>query len=157
MSYCFAARTMKLQQTKIAILIFSAAAFFCGVARSQSLDQIGVTLLRAVTTNLNGAGIRVGQPEADDQGTPPGMNTWEVRPNAAGQPTNLFTYFNGPPPFNSASTYTNSLGLESGHAEIVAGFFYGIANGVATNVAHVDNYEADSFIEHYVFEGYPIS
>ncbi len=44
--------------------------FFCAVfsgslaARAQSLDRIGVTLLQSVTTNLNGSGIHVAQPEA---------------------------------------------------------------------------------------------
>src|SRR5581483_7755438 len=126
-------------------------------ARASSLDNldtIGVTLLRATTTNLNGAGVRVGQAEGDDAGTPPGVNTWEVRPNSIGQPTNLFTWIKGSSPYllppGTANTYTNSLGLESGHAEFVADNFYGITNGVATNVAHVDNYEANTFIEYYV-------
>ena len=75
------------------------------------------------------------------------------------QPTNLFTYFNGtyPYPFlNTANTYTNSLGLESGHGEMVAENFYGIPGGVATNVAHVNNYEADAFYDYYVIDGHVI-
>ena len=36
---------------------------------------------------------------------------------------------------------------ESGHADSVAGNFYGISGGVATNVAHVDNYDANYFIQ----------
>jgi Subtilase family len=125
------------------------------------LDTIGVTLLRAATTNLDGTGVAVGQAEGDDPGTPPGTNTWEVRPNAVGQPTNLFTYFYSAPPLfvtvKTANTFTNSLGLESGHAEFVAGNFYGITNGVATNVDHVDNYEADTFYNYFVNKGHAIS
>jgi len=34
------------------------------------------------------------------------------------------------------------LGAESGHADSVAANFYGMPDGVATNVAHVDNYDA---------------
>ena len=34
-------------------------------ARAQNLDTIGVTLLQTVKTNVNGAGIRVAQPEGD--------------------------------------------------------------------------------------------
>src|ERR1700722_3415985 len=45
-------------------LIFMLVGFFHAAVHAQNLDQIGMTLLRAVTTNLNGAGIRVAQPEA---------------------------------------------------------------------------------------------
>jgi hypothetical protein len=110
-------------------------------ARAQNLDAIGVTLLQAVTTNVNGAGIRVAQPEAGlDTNNPPLV--WEVNPAAVGQPINLFTWISSN---GSSSAYTNSLGSESGHADGVAGYFYGIPNGVATNVAHVDNYAASYF------------
>jgi hypothetical protein len=122
-------------------------------ARASNLDTIGVTLLRAVTTNINGAGIRVGQAEA-------GAPYWEVNPGAVGQPTNLFTYFYGTSPYlsvSTANTFTNSLGLESGHANAVAGNFYGMSGGTATNVAHVDNYEANTFINYYVNQGHSIS
>ena len=109
------------------------------VAQAQSLDQIGVTLLRATTTNLNGSGIRVAQPEASFGGSPP---TFEVNPAATGQPASLFTYIST---VGTASTYPNSVGSESGHADSVGGLFYGLAGGVATNAAHVDNYDADYF------------
>jgi hypothetical protein len=107
-------------------------------ARAQNFD-IGVTLLQAVTTNVNGSGIRVAQPEADyDLGT-----NWEVNPGAVGQPTGLFTYISGD---GSTNGFPNSLSSESGHADAVAGNFYGIPGGVATNVAHVDNYDANYFV-----------
>lgn len=35
------------------------------VARAQDLDEIGVTLLRAMTTKAIGAGIRVARPEVE--------------------------------------------------------------------------------------------
>jgi Subtilase family len=152
---------MKLPPKRIAILFFYAAAFLCAVARAQSLDTIGVTLLRAVTTNLNGSGIPVGQAEASQSISDP--TQWEINPSAfgVGLPTNLFTYFVSPTPgytsVNSTNIYPNSLGSESGHAELVAGFFYGVPNGVATNVAHADNYEANTFINYYVAGGHPIS
>jgi hypothetical protein len=124
-------------------------------ARASNLDTIGVTLLQAVTTNINGTGIRVGQAEA-------GAPYWEVDPGASavGQPTNLFTYFYSASPYlsvSTATTFTNSLGLESGHADGVAGNFYGMSGGVATNVVHVDNYEATAFINYYVNQGHSIS
>jgi hypothetical protein len=143
MGYCFAARTMKPQQKKIAISVFFAATLLSIAARGQSLDQIGVTLLRAVTTNVNGAGIRVAQPEAALD-SPSSFTIFEVNPATVGQPTNLFTYISSG---GSSSNYPNSVGTESGHADAVGGYFYGISGGVATNVAHVDNYEADYFYD----------
>jgi hypothetical protein len=100
-----------------------------------------VTLLRAVVTNVDGSGIRVAQPEAGlDTNNP--ATTWEVNPANVGQPTSLFTYKSST---GSASTYPNSLGTNSWHAEEVGNALYGIPSGIATNVAHVDNYEANYF------------
>jgi hypothetical protein len=124
-------------------------------ARAAYLDTIGVTLLQAVT-NLNGAGVTVGQAEAGNESP----TNWEVNPGDVGQPTNRFTYFYGTSPYavvSSTNTYPNSLGGPSGHAGIVAGVYYGMPGGVATNVAHVNNYEANTFINHYVYLGNTIS
>ena len=120
------------------------AGFLAIAGHAATLDVIGVTLLRTVTTNLNGAGVRVGQAEAYSD-----TNTFdfEVNPGATGQPTNLFTYVIGP---NTANTFTNSLGVESNHADNVARGFYGLTGGVATNVLAVRNYEANSFINYYI-------
>jgi hypothetical protein len=107
-------------------------------ARASNLDTIGVTLLQAVTTNVNGAGIPVGQAEAGNGAT----TNWQVNPSTVGQPTNLFTYYSSG---GSATTFPNALGAESGHADAVAGNFYGVPLGVATNVAHVDNYDTSYF------------
>jgi len=109
-------------------------------ARAQSLDTIGVTLLRTVTTNVNGTGIRVAQPEAFDLYT----TNWEVNPNSSQveHPVSLFTYTSS---LGSVSSYPNSINTESGHADGVAEFFYGMPDGVATNVVHVDNYDANYF------------
>jgi hypothetical protein len=136
-------RTMKNFPNMNAARVFILSGFFCAVVRAQNLDTIGVVLLRTVTTNLSGAGIPVAQAEAGlDTNNPPLM--WQVNPAATGQPTNLFTYISSG---GSSSNYPNSLGSESGHADQVAGNFYGIAGGVATNVEHVDNFEADYFYD----------
>ncbi|HEU5396813.1 MAG TPA: S8 family serine peptidase [Verrucomicrobiae bacterium] len=110
--------------------------------QASNLDMIGVTLLRAATTNLNGAGIRVAQPEASDP-------LWEVNPTnvLVMQSLTLFSYI-GPDGITNA--FPNSVGTESGHANTVAGEFYGTVYGVATNVAHVDNLEATYFYTNYV-------
>jgi len=121
-------------------------------ARASYLDDIGVTLLRAVTTNLNGSGIRVAQPEADENTNQP--PPFEVNPAAVGQPASLFSYNSS---LGSSPAYPNSLGAESGHADWVAGAFYGLPGGVATNVAHVDNYDADYFINYVVRVMAPIN
>jgi hypothetical protein len=100
-----------------------------------------------MTTNLDGAGVKVGQAEA---GTP----NFEAGPAAVGQPTNLFTWIAGNAPYTAppatSGTFPNSLGAESSHADNVGNDFYGIPNGVATNVAHVNNYDAATFYYHYV-------
>ncbi|MGA2240942.1 MAG: S8 family serine peptidase [Verrucomicrobiota bacterium] len=136
---------------------FLLAFIFLGpvAARASNLDTIGVTLLRTVTTNINGTNICVGQAEG-------GAPYWEVNPgsSAVGHPTNLFTYFYSASPYTSvstANTFTNSLGLESGHADNVAGNFYGMSGGVATNVTHVDNYEAATLYYYYVYQSSSIT
>jgi hypothetical protein len=109
------------------------------IAHASSLDAIGVTLLRTVTTNLNGTGIRVAQPEA-------GAPNFEVNPafSWVQQPVSLFTYISSG---GSTSVFPNGLGLESDHGDMVASNFYGMPAGIATNVAHVDNYDANYFIQ----------
>ncbi|MBU6410478.1 MAG: hypothetical protein KGR98_08820, partial [Verrucomicrobia bacterium] len=125
-------------------------------ARGSYFDVIGVTALRA-TTNLDGSGISVGQAEASDSTTT--NNVFEVNPAAVSQPTNLFTYFISNPPyltFSSSTNYTNPLGVESGHADDVGLDFYGPSGGVATNVEHVDNYQADGFYGYNIAGGHAI-
>jgi hypothetical protein len=111
------------------------------VVHGQQLNAIGVTLLRSVVTNADGTGIRVAQPEAWQTNNPP---DFEVNPanGLVQQPANIFTYISSN---GTANVFPNSLGTESEHANEVAGNFYGMSGGVATNVAHVDNYEADYF------------
>jgi hypothetical protein len=132
---------MKKSLKRTATLIFILLGFLCAVVRAQNPGLTGVTLLRTMTTNLDGTGIRVAQPEAGyDQAT-----NWEVNPAAVGHPPGLFTYISAN---GSATSFPNSLSSESGHADSVGGIFYGTSTGgVATNVAHVDNYDADDFIQ----------
>ena len=137
-------------------LVFSIFLFLTLALRASTLDLTGVTLLRAVTTNLNGAGVLVGQAEGGYESP----TNWQVNPGVAGQPASLFTYYDSPLTYalvSSANTYPNSLGGPSGHAGNVAGVYYGLPGGVATNVAHVNNYEADTFVNHYVSLGNAIA
>jgi hypothetical protein len=124
----------------IRVLLFLLGVSQLGLAvHAEHLDSIGVTLLRTVTTNVDGTGVRVAQPEA-------GAPTFEVNPanSLVQQPASLFTYISN----NVATNYfPNTLGLESGHADDVASNFYGLPGGIATNVAHVDNYDANYFIQ----------
>jgi hypothetical protein len=93
----------------------------------------------------------VAQPEANVGGS---FSAFEVSPAEVQvqQPTNLFTYYSD---LGSATGFTNLVGAESGHADGVASFFYGSPFGIATNVAHVDNYDADFFITNYVYNLIP--
>jgi len=123
------------------------------VTRAQSLDQIGVTLLRAMTTNVDGSGIRVAQPEANLNADNSQPSVFEINPGVVGQPVGLFTYYSC---LGTATGFTNTVGLESGHADGVGDGFYSVAYGVATNVAHIDNYDAWFFITNYVFNLAPM-
>lgn len=108
-------------------------------------DTIGFNAIQTLTTNLNGSGICVGQAEAS---APP----FEVNPAAVGQPTSLFTWFSSG---LSTNGFPNQLGVESSHSDNVANVFYGLPFGVATNVAHVINFDARSFVSYYVVPGVP--
>ncbi len=124
--------------------------FSIGSSFATTLDTIGVTLLRSSDSTLIGTGVNVAQSEAPENfdGT-----AWQVNPFAIGQPTNLITYISID---GSASNYPNALGIESSHADSVAGNFYGTAVGVAPGVAHVDNYEANNFYLPIITVGIPI-
>jgi len=110
------------------------------------LDTNGVTLLQQTDPTLTGAGVRVAQPEAVADAND---NDFEVNPAQVGQPVDLFTYISTN--LESATGFPNSVGSESSHADgVAAGFYglvglYGIYGGVATNVAHVDNYNVNYF------------
>lgn len=108
-------------------------------AFASDLDTLGVTLLRQVDATLTGQGSTVAQPEASGGGSPP---AFEVNPAAAGQPVGLFTYTSSN---GTATTFPNSVGTESGHADSVGYNFYGLGSGMAPGVARVDNYDADYF------------
>ena len=112
-----------------------------------TLDTIGVNLLRTVTTNLNGAGIRVAQVEGiDAAGTPPHFEVNPAHPNVNNS-ASLFVYHSS---LGSATNYPNSVGVQSFHADGVAQVFFGSPDGVATNISRVDNFEADHFLDLFI-------
>jgi hypothetical protein len=111
--------------------------------RASTLDDIGVTKLRALVPALTGTGVTVAQAEANSAGV---TNAFEVNPNSApiGQPATLFTYISN---VGTTSVFADSVvGTESSHADTVGGNFYGTNGGVAPGVTHVYNYQADNFI-----------
>ncbi len=118
------------------------------VVSAQYRDRIGATTLSAVT-NLNGAGIQMAQIEASDGASLP---AFEVNPVAAGQATNIFTYISS---VGSTNAFPNLVGNESGHADNVAKICFGISAGIATNVDHVLNYDADYFFNSIVVSNTP--
>lgn len=128
------------------LLLFGAAA-----ARAGEFDTIGGTLLRQVAPTLLGTGVPVGQPEGFNNGVD---GAFEVNPSVVGQPTNLFTWISSN---GVAGTFPNSVGSVSDHADSVAGNFYGNGSGVAPQVAHVDNYEADYFFNQFIANAQSIS
>jgi len=137
-------RTMKLLlQT---LLLMAGIVWLRHSGFAGTLDDTGVTALRAITTNVDGSGIRVAQVEAalDYNASP---LAFEVNPAATGKSDALFNYFSA---VGSTNIYPNILGTNSWHAENVGNDFYGMSGGVATNVAHVDNFEAGYFVNNVV-------
>jgi hypothetical protein len=141
-----------LQRFQIALFFFLAWLVLANPAcRADDLTTIGVTQLRAIHPNLNGAGIAVAQPEAQaDQGE----NDWELYPGDDGQPLSFATWINTN---GTASTFPNSLGAYSGHAGEVGHNLYGVGTGAAPGVPHVDNYEADFFINYLIQSNQPVA
>ncbi|HWE92624.1 MAG TPA: S8 family serine peptidase [Tepidisphaeraceae bacterium] len=105
--------------------------------RASTLDTIGITQLRALNPALTGAGISVAQAEA-----PQDSNAFEVNPAATGQSAALFTYISS---VGTSTVFGDSVGIESSHANSVAGNFYAAGTGAAPGVQHVYNYEAGYF------------
>jgi hypothetical protein len=145
MTYCFERRRVT---QKAALICLAAGIGVLLPAQGSTLDTTGVTLLRAATTNLDGAGVRVAQVEgAVNTNQPP---PFEVNPAITGQPTSLFTYYSS---LGASSTYPNTVGADSWHADQVGAYFFGMSGGVATNVLHVDNFEESLFYHSIVVAG----
>src|SRR5215831_6281186 len=108
--------------------------------QADDLDTIGVRVLRQFDPALQGAGVKVAQVEANPFSNP--IPPFEVNPARVGQPVSLFTWISA---LGSATAFTNSIGIESTHADDVAANYYGITNGAAPQVAHVHNYDASHF------------
>jgi hypothetical protein len=125
--------------------------FGAGAARAGEFDTIGGTLLRQVAPTLLGSNIPVAQPEGFDSGV---TGAFEVAPFTVGQTTNLFTWISSN---GVAGTFPNSVGSLSVHADSVAANFYGNGSGMAPQVSHVDNYDADYFFSQYIANSLPIS
>src|SRR5579871_5569306 len=131
----------------LAAAITGSLAIFAGkTSLASDAGVVGVSTLRAAGVNLDGSGVTVAQVEAQNGGSSP---AFEVNSGAFGLTGGRITYFIGPPTTyvpQSSTAFPNSFGSESGHADAIANLFYGPANGMSTNVAHVDNYEADYFV-----------
>jgi hypothetical protein len=110
---------------------------------ASDFETIGLVTLRNMAPSVTGGGVGVAVPEA-------GAPAWQINPAAVAHPETLFTWYSSA---GSASSYPNSLGTESGHADEVAKRFVGLTNGVAPAVAHVDNYEANFFFSSLISQG----
>jgi hypothetical protein len=104
-------------------------------------DSIGFSQLQALDPTLNGAGVRVAQAEGDDGAAIPSFEVNPAYPTVQQTAAGFFTYYST----NGTTTVFNDgvVGTESGHADLVGQNFYGKTQGVATNVSHVDNYDAN--------------
>jgi len=129
-----------IDKKRLWILLFSSFAVLPLFATD--LDTIGLTRLLANQPGLNAAGLTVGQPEAGN-----GAPAFEINPATVGEPQDLFSWIstNG-----VAISFPNDIGTESGHADAVADNFFVPGTGLATGVGHVDNYDADYFVNYVV-------
>jgi hypothetical protein len=102
---------------------------------ASDFETIGLATLRNMAPSLTGAGVAVAVPEA-------GAPAWQINPASVAHSETLFTWHSSA---GVAGNYPNSLGSESWHGNEVAKQFFGLTNGVAPGVAHVDNYDANYF------------
>jgi hypothetical protein len=139
---------MKLRRVLSFFLLISCSLF--GLAcRADDLITMGVTALRAQDPSLNGAGVPVAQPEGLTNAT-----AFEINPSSVGEPQSLFNWISTNGNFTS---FPNIAGTESGHADVVGDCIFGASQGVAPEIAHLDNYEADYFYQFVVVAGIAIS
>jgi len=124
----------------------------CGIVTGKAestLDIIGVTLLRRVDASLTGNGVNVVHPEVGGTTAPP---QFEVNAAVVGVQASLLTYISSN---GTATVFPNSVGSESLHADSVGVNFYSPSSGVAPQVAHVDNYDADYFANNIILAVLP--
>jgi Subtilase family/PEP-CTERM motif len=101
--------------------------------------------LQQAAPTLNGAGISIIQAEATlTSGT---NDTFEVNPSVAGLPPSIFTYINSGG--SIATTFPNTVGMESSHADEVAANLAAVAPGIST----LDNYDASYYYDNVVSAG----
>jgi len=133
----FAVRTTTRLTLVIAALFWGGAGIVYAAADP---NNIGLAALRREQPALIGTGIPVAQTEVGYGGDP---NAWEVNPVSVNQPVSLFTWLSSS---GVATSFTNSVGVESVHADGVADAFYSNPPGVAPGVQHVRNFEANYFV-----------
>jgi hypothetical protein len=114
---------------------------------ASDFETIGLVTLRNLVPSLTGTGVVVALPEA-------GAPAWQVNPAAVSQPTRAFHLAREWQ--DRKATIQIPLGNESWHANEVANAFFGLTNGAAPGVAHVDNYDANYFFNSLVNNGAPI-
>jgi len=106
-------------------------------ARGQNsaiMDTIGLTALWAHDPTLTGLGVTAAQVEFAG----PGAGQFEADPGSPGQPVALFAYYSAA---GASGAFPNSVGSESGHADMVAENFYGENTGVVPGLEQVENFE----------------
>lgn len=106
-------------------------------------DDIGLYELRAREASLTGAGVEVGQVEAEFSGN------WQTDPANVGLVSTIFTYYDTTTAYPLGASYNSSL--ESGHANTVGGRFFAVPSGtdgkdgVAPGVSAIDVFNANYF------------
>jgi hypothetical protein len=109
-------------------------------------DQIGLYDLRNRDASLTGAGIVVGQIEAQELNS----DNYQTDPAKAGLSSSLFTYYDSTNTWSGGGAAYDSS-RESGHANLVGSRFFGVTSGtqstdgVAPGVSAIQVFEAGHY------------
>jgi hypothetical protein len=139
------------------LILCSMIALLPGAAWALGDDPIGVEELRGLDPTLTGSGVVIVQAEA--LSIPGVTDDFEVNPASVDQPAGKFVYTGTDG--STSTTFSDSVGQESDHADVVGDYLYGDLNtadpeGVAPGIAKVENYDAGYFMTGIVAGNVPI-
>ncbi|MGJ8655888.1 MAG: hypothetical protein ACSHX6_05495 [Akkermansiaceae bacterium] len=107
-------------------------------------ETIGLTDLLTREPGLNGSGLRIAQIEADSNTNEAiDYEIYQPNPATASQDPSKFSYFDSDNTYLTPSDYESKK--QSGHANLVANNYFDTNTGVATDVAEIYVFNANTF------------
>jgi hypothetical protein len=107
-------------------------------------DVLGLAALSREQPALDGSNVFVGLSEGQVS-----ANAWQVNPSVA-RSLSIFTWVASG---GSSTNFTNAVGIESWHANLVGTIFFGTNGGVAPGVARIRNYDAGHYVNNIIAGG----